>query len=103
MTLFITSRVIDLCLSGFEHSKAVLAVSQSAQLIAKRIMQDLARGVTVIPAVGGFSGQSCQMVFCVVRASQIASLKRIIAETDESAFTAVVGVAEVMGEGFTNI
>lgn len=100
VTLFVTSKVIDIVLVGTGTSKAFIIISENAQRITDKILSDLARGVTVIPAKGGYTKEEKQIVFCIVRASQVSAIKRLVAENDKSAFSFVADIGEVIGQGF---
>ena len=64
-------------------------------------MTQTGRGVTFLHAEGGYSHQSRQMIYCVVSASEVAHLKRIIEHQDPTAFISIIDVHEALGEGFT--
>lgn len=100
VTLFVTSKVIDLVLVGTGTSKAFIIISENADMITQKILSEISRGVTVIPAKGGYTKEEKQIIFCVVRASQVTAVKRLVTENDKSAFSFVADIGEVMGLGF---
>ena len=100
VTLFVTSKMIDLVLVGTGTSKAFIIISKNSDFITQKILSEVSRGVTVIPAKGGYTKEEKQIIFCIVRSSQVSAVKRLVTETDKSAFSFVADIGEVMGEGF---
>ena len=100
VTLFVTSKLIDLVLVGTGTGKAFIIISKNADFITQKILSEISRGVTVIPAKGGYTNENKQIVFCIVRSSQVSAVKRLVSENDKSAFSFVADIGEVMGQGF---
>ncbi|MFB5926905.1 YitT family protein [Latilactobacillus sakei] len=98
---YVFSRVVNFTLEGTYAAKGLLVVSDHYQKIADQIMSQTGRGVTFLHAEGGYSHQSRQMIYCVVSASEVAHLKRIIEHQDPKAFISIIDVHEALGEGFT--
>ena len=61
------------------------------------------RGVTVLQAKGGYTGDPREMLLCVVSTSEVTQLKEVIYQIDSDAFVIVTTAHEVLGEGFTEI
>lgn len=100
VTLFVTSKLIDLVLVGTGTGKAFIIISKNADFITQKILSEISRGVTVIPAKGGYTNENKQIIFCIVRSSQVSAVKRLVSENDKSAFSFVADIGEVMGQGF---
>ena len=100
VSIFVSSRVTDALLEGVKFSKAAYIISNRAEEIARAVMDRLNRGVTVFPAVGMYTGEKRQVLYCVVSRKEIVLLKDIAEEMDPSAFVIVSDVREVLGEGF---
>jgi uncharacterized membrane-anchored protein YitT (DUF2179 family) len=103
VSLYISSKAIDLVQEGLSFSKAAWVVSSRPDTVAARIMTDLDRGVTKFTAAGGFTGERKEVVFCVVPQSQITHLKQIVHEIDPDAFVAIMDVTETLGLGFKEL
>ena len=103
VSLYISSKAIDLVQEGLSFSKAAWVVSSRPDSVASRIMTDLDRGVTKFTAAGGFTGERKEVVFCVVPQSQITHLKQIVHEIDPDAFVAIMDVTETLGLGFKEL
>lgn len=99
--MFIATKVVDLVQEGLNHSKSVLVVTSEPDGIAQDIMEKLDRGVTLFHAVGAYSGEMKQVVYCVINRTEISQVKEIIHKRDSRAFLAISDVPEVVGEGFS--
>lgn len=99
--MFIATKIIDLVQEGLNHSKSVLIVTSEPNAIAQDIMEKLDRGVTLFNAVGAYSGELKQVVYCVINRTEISQVKEIIHTKDPRAFLAISDVPEVVGEGFS--
>jgi len=100
ISLFVTSRVIDLVQEGISNSKAALVISDKSELIVEKVLRDLDRGATIFTGKGAFTGMPKEMVLTVVTQSEVPRLKAIVHETDDKAFVIVGTAHEVLGEGF---
>lgn len=103
VAIFVSSKVIDTILEGINFAKGVFIVSDKSQYIAKRIMDELERGVTGLDGMGMYTGNKKQVLLCVVSRSQIPILKQLAYEEDQKAFIIMTDIREVLGEGFVNV
>lgn len=101
ISLFITSHIIDLVQEGPSTAKAFFIMSLESEKVARHIMEELDRGVTFFQGRGGYTGQSREVLFCVVSTSEVSRMKILIHNVDPHAFVIVADTHEVMGEGFT--
>ncbi|MCR3922783.1 MAG: YitT family protein [Firmicutes bacterium] len=100
ISLFVTSRVIDLVQEGLSSSKAALVISTQTEAIAQRILREMDRGATVFTGEGAFTGEARKMVLTVVSQSEVPRLKTMVQNIDEKAFVILGNAHEVLGEGF---
>lgn len=103
IALFISTKVMDVVLQGWNTAHQFFIISDSAESIARRINQEMDRGATLLCARGSYSGEEKGMVFCVINKNEMTQLKEIIAAEDEHAFVTVSEVHEAMGEGFAGL
>lgn len=101
IAMFITAQLTNRVVSGFNHKKTIMIVSESAREIADEIIEELGRGVTFLHGEGAFTGQPRRVIFVVVNLTQIARIKMLTAKVDPYAFMIVQDASEVMGRGFT--
>ncbi len=98
--IFISSRVIDFLLYGSGNGKVIFTVTKKKEMLSEAILTQVGRGVTVIPAVGAYSGTQQNVLLCAVKARQISAVIKYIKQTDPESFTVVCDAGEIIGEGF---
>lgn len=103
LAMYLSSRTVDAVIYGWDKSKSVFIVSEKSEKIRHEIINTLNRGVTEIKSVGGYTGKEKNMLFCVIRISETAAIKKIIRENDEFAFVIFVNADETVGNGFRMI
>ncbi len=102
-SLYASSRLIDVVMVGLAREKACYIISTQHERVKQEIMQKLDRGVTVLRAEGGYSGQERPVLLCVLSAQEMGRLKAIVREADENAFLFISDAHEVLGEGFRRL
>jgi len=101
--LFVTTKTIDIVQLGFSQSKMVYIISNKQDEIRDAIYAEIDRGVTKVPAFGGYTGNERLMLMVVVYQSEFTKLKQIIKTVDPTAFVIVSDAYEVLGEGFKRV
>ena len=100
VAIFVTTRVTDSFLEGFKNSKAAFIITGRYEEVAKRLMQELKRGVTGLTGRGMYTREDLCVLYCVVSRKEMVQLKEIVNDVDAEAFVIVSDVREVLGEGF---
>jgi len=103
IVFFVSSRVINFLLYGTGNGKMIMAVTNHADDIAKAITSETQRGATIMPVQGGYTGEPRKMLICVVRANEVAKIRKIILRFDESAFVIISEAGEILGLGFKDL
>ena len=103
ISLYISTKVIDLLLNGFSYAKAFFIISERSHEIGKLILKELDRGVTVLKGRGFYTGKDRDILLCIVNRSQITKLKETVHSVDNKAFVMVTDANEVLGEGFKDL
>ncbi len=98
--LFISSRLVDAIIDGFDYARSVNIISDKNDEIAQVIMDDLSRGATAIKARGLYRNIDREILTTVVTLKELSKLLSIIKKVDPKAFVTISNVHEVMGEGF---
>lgn len=102
VSVFVCGQMINKVLTlGSEASKTIFIISPKWEEIRRVINDDLDRGVTLVPALGGFAKAERMMLMTVVKQKQYAALQRKIIDIDPQAFFVVNDANEVGGMGFT--
>lgn len=99
LSVFIYSKVCDLVLTGQRDGKMLYIISKENDAIAKEILE-MERGVTGMNIRGMYTGNSCNMLMCVVYRKEIIPIKKVIRKHDPRAFVIISDVRDIRGEGF---
>ena len=103
VALYVSTRVMDTVVVGFDTARAFYIISDQHIEIARRILDELSRGATILNGRGAYSGLERNVLLCVVKRLQVTQLKRIIASVDPTAFMIVTHAHEVIGDGFLDL
>ena len=100
IAMYISSLVMDGVLYGLDNAKVAYIISNHNEEINRVLLHDLDKGVTIIPAQGGYSGEDKKVLMCAFKQKEIAAIKAAVKEIDPDAFLIVCNAHEVLGEGF---
>ncbi|MGB9672989.1 MAG: YitT family protein [Anaerolineales bacterium] len=103
ISLYISGIAAEATLEGSNVIRTVMIITEKPDEIRQRIIVELERGVTIIPAIGGYSGKSKSVVYCVLSRSEISPIKALIREVDPDAFMVIGQAHEALGEGFKQL
>ncbi len=98
--LFISARIVDVIIDGFDYARMAYIVSDKNKEIAERIMTDLSRGATAIKTRGLYRNIEQEMITTIVTLKELRKLQDLIREIDPDAFVVISNVHEILGEGF---
>ena len=100
ISIYLTGKVADIVVAGVQSVRAYYIISSKNEEIAKRIIGEVARGVTGINVSGMYTKVSQTMLLVLVNRAQVPHLKYIVADVDNGAFMFSSPVSEAMGKGF---
>lgn len=100
ISLYASSKIMDLMLYGSDKGKIVYIISDQTQDIVSQILTVIGRGVTIIDVVGGYNGQKRKMIMCTVRRNEVHVVYKYARSADKNAFIVVAEAGEIFGEGF---
>lgn len=100
ITVFVSSKAIDLILEGEDYARAAFIITKEADDVVQNIFAVLGRGVTTIEGRGAYTGTDRQVLLCVVSRAEQSRLREIVESTDPKAFVIITSAREVLGEGF---
>ena len=98
--VFVCSVVLDRLIGGAHSTRTVLIVSSEEEAITTAVTARMERGVTVIPAAGGYTGEERSVLLCAVRPSEVYPLRLLVGSCDSAAFLIVLASEQVLGNGF---
>ncbi|WP_198520821.1 YitT family protein [Alteribacter populi] len=96
LTLYVTSRIIDAIHTRHVKLTAMI-VTKKADELQKVFYERVVRGVTRIPAKGGYTKEDKEIVMIVVTRYELYQLQQIIHEVDPTAFTNIVQTTGIFG------
>ena len=100
IVLYVSGLVVDSTLEGAGTVRTAFIVSEQAEILAGRILSEMARGVTILNGTGAYTGTARPVLYCVVSRPEIQQLKTIVHEADPKAFLVIGQAHEALGEGF---
>lgn len=100
VAIFLTGKVVDAVVYGFDYSKVALIISPHHAEIARQIGARLGRGSTYLQGQGVYSGKDTLVVLTAVKRQQLAELKQLVVDIDPNAFIIVQEAHQVLGDGF---
>ncbi|MGI6265126.1 MAG: YitT family protein [Acutalibacteraceae bacterium] len=98
--IFVSTAVIDAIVYGRGGGKMLLIMSTDPKAIARGIMDEMERGVTVLKSVSAYTGEERHVLLCAVSRSEVATLRRLVNRIDPAAFIIISSADEVRGLGF---
>ena len=93
---YLSSRISDGILKGVKSALKFEVITQHADELSARLIQELRHSVTVLPAQGMFSKTPKQLLICVVNRHQIVQFQNILQEFPDT-FAYVSTVSETLG------
>lgn len=102
VTLYVVSFVIDKIVNASRQSVQFFIISRKYEEISREI-NALHRGVTLIDAVGSYTGNEQKIMFVLAKNNQSSTIFRIINDIDPNAFISQSLVIGVFGEGFDQL
>jgi len=94
--LYVSTRVIDAIHTRHEKLTAMI-VTKKANELKKAIHSKLTRGITMVPAKGGYTEEEKDMMFIVITRYELFDLQRVINDVDPNAFTNIVDTSGILG------
>ncbi|MCK5087242.1 MAG: YitT family protein [Melioribacteraceae bacterium] len=98
--LFVSARIIDVIIDGFDYARMAYIVSDKYEQISERIISELSRGATAVKTRGLYKNVEREMIYTIVTLKELSKLTEIINEVDPDAFVVISNVHEVLGSGF---
>lgn len=98
--IYISARIVDLIIDGFDYARSAFIISDKNDEIAKAIINNLSRGATAIRTRGLYKNVERDVIYTVVTLKELGRLTDMIREIDPDAFVTINNVHEVLGSGF---
>ena len=101
--IFVSGKAVDMVMLGLSSNKACFVISDQWEIVSRRLMDEMERGVTQLSARGAYTGTERPVVLCVLPPQEVARLKEIVRQEDEKAFMFITEAHEALGEGFSSL
>ena len=101
IAMFVSSKIIDAVLYGFDYATLVYVISEKHHEIGLLIQARLERGVTYLEAQGGYTEKPTRIVLCAIKRGQLTALRAAVKEHDPAAFLIVTEGHQIFGSGFS--
>ncbi len=103
MTMAVIAYTIDLVITGNKQTVQLFIFSRKHKELSERIVHTGKKGLTIIPAIGGYTGEEIKLLMVFARKKESSILFRIIKSIDPEAFIAVGNVMGIFGEGYDKL
>lgn len=100
LVLFLSTKVIDMVLEGWNYSKLVIITSAETAKIADFILNTLDRSGTALRSRSLYLNREGEIILSVIHRRQLSALRAYIKEVDPKAFIIISDVYDVLGKGF---
>jgi uncharacterized membrane-anchored protein YitT (DUF2179 family) len=100
IVLFLSTKVIDMVLEGWNYSKLVIITSSRTNEIADFILRGLDRSGTALRSRSLYLNREGELILTVIHRKQLADLRAFIKKTDPEAFVIINDTYDVLGKGF---
>jgi uncharacterized membrane-anchored protein YitT (DUF2179 family) len=101
VVIYVSGLAAEMASEGTIILRTAMIVTSAPEIVTKRILTELERGVTLLEGTGGYTGQSRPVIYCVVTRAEVAHLKSLVSSVDPKAFMVIGQAHEALGEGFT--
>ena len=102
LSVVVFTVVFDFVLYGGNTAKTVFIITdkEKADSLAKRILEDVDTGATLLDAKGAYTREDKVMLMCVVKPFLYPKLRDVVRDEDKKAFLIVSSAKEIYGEGY---
>lgn len=100
LMIYVSGVVAEVTSEGSAVVRTALIITKNGEAVADAVMEELERGVTVLPAKGAYSKEDKAMLYCAITKSETVRLKTLVHDIDPQAFMVIGQATEALGEGF---
>ena len=98
--IFVSTKVIDSMIYGVGNGKMLMIVTEKAEEVSQAIVHSSPRGVSIVPAVGAYTGRDKNILICVARKQEISGIIKTVKSVDSKTFIIISEANEILGKGF---
>lgn len=101
--MYISATTINFIIEGTNYKRTVFIITSKPKEVAYDINRHMKRGCTIIEGEGSYTNEKRDILYAVISVTQVAKLKLIVRNIDDSAFINVMETRAVFGNGFLDI
>lgn len=103
IAVLVAGFAMDFVLYGRDEALIIYIISDKAEIITKRLIEELDVGVTHLNGRGAYTGQEKQVIMCAAKKQMGPQIEQVVKEEDSSAFFIISNAKEIYGEGYKDI
>lgn len=88
-------KTVDYIVDGLQREKAAMIITARPDEIKDELMKEFGCGMTLIKAMGGYSGEERTVLYFVVNRFQVMKMKGIVQKIDPLAYITLTEVADI--------
>lgn len=100
LVIYVSGLAAEAVSEGSAIFRTAIIVTTHPDEVAGKVMNEMERGITILPGTGGYTGSSRPVLYCVVTRAEVNQLKVLVSEADPQAFMVIGTAHEALGEGF---
>ncbi len=100
VVLYVSGIAAEWTSEGSDVLRTALIITACPDQVKDHILHEMERGVTLLPARGGYTGAERTVLFCVVSRPEVAQIKDVVRAADPAAFMVIGQAHQALGEGF---
>jgi len=103
ISIVISGKMLDYMLYGSDEAKLIFIITEKKEKMVQSIINELSISATILEGTGAYSGNSKNIVLCVVKKRYTPKLEEIVKNTDIKSFMIITKANEIYGLGYKNI
>lgn len=100
IALVISSYAVNLLINKLNVSKLAFVVTDRGEEIARYLVSNSPRGVTIVKATGGYTMEDKMVLMCALKENEAESFQKRVLEKDSAAFIIFSEASQIVGNGF---
>ncbi|MFN2194893.1 MAG: YitT family protein [Anaerolineales bacterium] len=100
VNLYVSGLSAEAVMQGSNVARTALIITSRTEEVSRKILDEMERGVTIVPARGAYTGAERTVLYCVISRAEVARIKALVSQADPQAFMVIGNAHEALGEGF---
>ncbi|MBP9041117.1 MAG: YitT family protein [Anaerolineaceae bacterium] len=100
VVIYVSGLAAEMVSEGSSIFRTAIIISEKSEDVAKEIMEEMERGVTILSGKGAYTGAERPVLYVVITRSEVNQLKEMVKDIDPNAFMVIGETHEALGEGF---